>query len=323
MERNLIEDARDDSFLLHSSMALLSWNLNSFRPHFEDLHLLMVELQPLFSCLQDTHLLPEHHLYLHRYACYRNDTDDGFHAHNGIAILVHYSVHSQEIALQSILPVVAFKVKMILLSLIVCSLYLPPGQPFSATDLLDLFSELPTPFIIVGDLNDHNSIWGSSRTCQSGALLGPLLLAHNLVLLNPGKPTHFCMGTGSTYSIDLTLCSRSIAPHLDWTVLSDLQGSDHFPVIIQISIPRPALQHAPHWILARADWAEFRASIHTSDESFEDVRSMAQHFPNAILTAAKASIPQSSGTIRHSPVPWLNPDYAVAIRARKRALTLL
>ena len=37
----------------------------------------------------------------------------------------------------------------------------------------------------------------------------------------------------------------------------------------------------------------------------------------------KASIPQSSGTARHPPVPWWNPDCAVAIRARKRALTLL
>ena len=121
------------------------------------------------------------------------------------------------------------------------------------------------------------------------------------------------MGTGSTSSIDLTLCSRSIAPHLDWTVLSDLHGSDHFPVIIHISIPRPALEQAPHWILAKPDWAKFRASIHPSDESFEDVSSMAQHFTNAILTAAKAIIPQYSGTICHSPVAWLNPGCAVAI----------
>ena len=41
------------------------------------------------------------------------------------------------------------------------------------------------------------------------------------------------------------------------------------------------------------------------------------------FTAAKTSIPQSSGTARHPPVPWWNPDCTVAIRARKRALTLL
>ena len=64
-----------------------------------------------------------------------------------------------------------------------------------------------------------------------------------------------------TTDFDLALCTRSIAPHLDWTVLSDLHGSDHFAVIILISMPRPALEHAPHWILARADWAKFQESI--------------------------------------------------------------
>ena len=78
-------------------------------------------------CLQETHLLPEHHLHLRRYACYRNDTDDGLHAHSGVAILVHDSVHSQEIALQFLLPVVAVRVTMTYLSFIVCSLYIHPG----------------------------------------------------------------------------------------------------------------------------------------------------------------------------------------------------
>ena len=78
-------------------------------------------------------------------------------------------------------------------------------------------------------------------------------------------------------------------------------------------MPRPALEHIPHWIFGRADWVKFRASIHLSDASFEDVTAMAQHFTNAILTAAKASIPQSSVTARHPPVPWWNLDCAVAI----------
>ena len=156
---------------------------------------------------------------------------DGLRAHAGVAILVHDSIHSQEIALQSTLSVVAVKVTMTHISFIVCSLYLPPGQPLSATALFDLFSEIPTPFIAVGDINAHNSLWGSSRTYQRGALLEQLL-ANNLVLSNAGEPRHICMATGSTTSIDLALCSRSIVTHLDWTVLSDLHGSANFQSFI-------------------------------------------------------------------------------------------
>ena len=177
-------------FLLYFFMALLSWNLNGYRSHFEELQLLSVDHKPPFVCLQETHLLPEHHLRVHGYVCYRKDTVDDLRAHGGVAIDVHDSIHSQGISLQSTLPVVAVKETMTHLPFIVCSLYLPPGQPLSATDLFDLFSELPTPFIIVGDFNAHNSLWGSSRTCQRGALVEQLLLAINLVLLNTGEPTY-------------------------------------------------------------------------------------------------------------------------------------
>ena len=54
-------------------------------------------------------------------------------------------------------------------------------------------------------------------------------------------------------------------------------------------------------------------SIHLSDESFEDVSFMTKHFTNAILTAAKAGIPQSSGKAGHIPVPWWTPDCTLAI----------
>ena len=49
----------------------------------------------------------------------------------------------------------------------VCSLYLPPGDNISLTDLSDLISELRIPFIIVGDFNAHNSIWDSTQICQN------------------------------------------------------------------------------------------------------------------------------------------------------------
>ena len=111
---------------------------------------------------------------------------------------------------------------------IVCSLYLSSGQPLSATNLFDLFYELPTPFIVIGNFNAHNSMWGSRQICQRGAIREQLLLAHNLVLSNTDEPTDICMATDSTSSIGLTLCGRSIAPHFDSTVPSDLHGSDLF-----------------------------------------------------------------------------------------------
>ena len=49
------------------------------------------------------------------------------------------------------------------LNVTVCTLYFPPCDNISPTDLSDLISELPTPFIIVGDFSAHHSMWGSTR----------------------------------------------------------------------------------------------------------------------------------------------------------------
>ena len=152
-------------------MALLFWNFNGYRSHFGDLQLLLVDHQPLFSCLQKMPLLPEHHLHLRGYACYRKDTDDGLCAHGGVVILVHDSVHSQDIALQSILPVVATKVTKTHLSFIVCSLYLPSVCPYLQLTSLACFLNSQSPSL---------SLVTSMSTIPSETLVGHLRVVHFL-----------------------------------------------------------------------------------------------------------------------------------------------
>ena len=76
-------------------------------------------------------------------------------AHVGAVISVHESVYSEEIIINSVLQAISTRI-----------IYLPPGDKISLTDLSDLFSELPTLFIIVGDFNAHNSMCGSTQTVR-------------------------------------------------------------------------------------------------------------------------------------------------------------
>ena len=88
----------------------------------------------------------------------------------------------------------------------------------------------------------------------------------------------------SVSSIHLTLCSRPIAPHLDLTVLSDLYGNDHYPVLIHISTPWPALEYSLHWILAKANWTIFKQSINLPREAFEGVNNKADCFIVTVIS---------------------------------------
>ncbi|GBN47768.1 hypothetical protein AVEN_181784-1 [Araneus ventricosus] len=74
--------------------------------------------------------------------------------------LVHVNLNTN-------LQAVAIRIQMQSL-VIVCSLYLPPSERISQTDLNNLISQLPSPFIILGDLNGHSPFWGSTDSNSRG-----------------------------------------------------------------------------------------------------------------------------------------------------------
>ena len=277
----------------------------------------------LVHCLLETSLLENHHLRIRDYTVYRLDATDGLHAHGGVALIVKSIVPSRRISINTDLQVLAVRVFLPTMSFTVCNWYLPPGQNITEMDINAVISGLPPPYILVGDFNAHNSLWGSTRVCRRGEMIENIMQAHNLVLLNTGAPTHMCFATGSLSSIDLTLCSSTIASHLEWTVLSEVYGSDHFPVSVHLAMPLPSLNSVRHWMLSRANWTHYKQCFQLSDENFTTVDDMVRHFTDTVIQAAAAAIPMSSGRLRHSPVPWWNSDCAAAVHARKKALRIV
>ena len=69
----------------------------------------------------------------------------------GVAILTHKEYHTQQLDLSTELQAVALKL-WINKWYTICSLYLP-HTAISPEDLSSLISELPTPFILLGDFN--------------------------------------------------------------------------------------------------------------------------------------------------------------------------
>ncbi|GBM65938.1 hypothetical protein AVEN_152155-1 [Araneus ventricosus] len=112
----------------------------------------------------------------------------------------------------------------------VCSLYLPPSERISQTDLSNLIYQLPSPFIILGDLNGHSPFWCSTDSNSRGLQIEQLLADYNLCLLNSDEKTHFHLSTRTFHSDGLAISSPSLLPFLNLTVDNDLYNSDHFPL---------------------------------------------------------------------------------------------
>ena len=120
-------------------------------------------------------------------------------------------------------------------SVTVCNIYLPPSVPVTGAALYHVFEQLPRPFIVVGDINGHNPLWGSDHCDSRGRLFDEVFNDLNLCILNDGSSMYCHPASGTKSMLDLSMADPSLFLDLTWTVVDDLHGSDPFPVLVQFS----------------------------------------------------------------------------------------
>ena len=91
-----------------------------------------------------------------------------------------------------------------------CSVYIPPSYALDNRELDNLLEQLPSPFILLGDMNARNMDWGNPDTNSKGHKIEKLIKDHELCLWNDGNPTFIHPATGSFSAIDLSICSPSL-----------------------------------------------------------------------------------------------------------------
>lgn len=154
----------------------LQWNCRGLLSNYDDVSQLLDDHGPIAFCLQETHLNASHTNILKYFQVFRKDRIQAVHSSGGVAVVVQRSTPCSEVTLQTSLEAVAAR---ILLDRIitVCSLYIPPSYQLKIEELEDLVSQLPPPFLLLGDFNAHNPLWGSGRRDPRGALIERFLLS--------------------------------------------------------------------------------------------------------------------------------------------------
>ena len=110
----------------------------------------------------------------------------------------------------------------------ICSIYIPPRSKIVEKDLDEIVNQLPTPFLLLGDFNGHNFIWGSDDVNDKGRIIENFINKNNLCLYNNKTPTYLHPATGTYTSLDLSICYPTLLLDYEWKVHDDLCGSDHF-----------------------------------------------------------------------------------------------
>lgn len=99
------------------------------------------------------------------------------------AVLVRPDIIHSHIAINTNLQAVAVRLTLHKMP-VMCSIYIPPGMSITLQDLDSLVSQLPSPFILLGDFNGHNPIWGGNYSDAKGKILEKFIAKNALCLWN-------------------------------------------------------------------------------------------------------------------------------------------
>ena len=285
---------------------ILQWNCRGLRARRESFKVLLRDHNPGIVCLQETKLGNNEYNPGLNYIIYNSPPPAGDRAKGGAAIIAHKSLRHSLLRLNT--PLQAVAATFILdKEITVCSLYLPPDLDFSYNDVRLLINQLPTPFLLLGDFNAHNPLWGGNTLDEKGRIFEDIIDNHNITLLNNGAMTYHNIYSNTYSAIDLSICSSNLHVDYEWSVNEHPNGSDHFPIHIR-SITNEPSEFSPKWKVDEADWEKFKESTNMERDlnSFSSLSEAYNFFTEVTLNGATASIPKTKGKPNRPAVPWWN-----------------
>ena len=202
----------------------------------------------------------------------------------------------------------------------ICSIYIPPRSKIVEKNLDEIVDQLPTPFLLLGDFNGHNFIWGSDDVNDKGRIIENFIDKNNLCLYNNKTPTYLHPATGTYTSLDLSICYPTLLLDYKWKEHDDLCDSDHFPIFLNNIAPQLE-EPITRWKLTKADWPSFKALCETEiNDTILQADDPIDRFTTTLHQLAIKTIPRTSIKSKKKKKPWFNDDCKTFIQKRKQAL---
>ncbi|GFW03292.1 probable RNA-directed DNA polymerase from transposon X-element [Trichonephila clavipes] len=276
--------------------SFISWNCRGLRTRLDDLKSIISTYQPACVALQETFLKSTMTMQVRGYNCVRRDVDGDTSPTGGVCLFTSNLYPSTVVTLHTSLQAVAVRIHIHSL-VTVCCVYLPPNDVVPQVDLTHLVSQLPAPFILLGDFNGHSPLWGHDVTNSRGRQIEQLISDHCLCLLNNDEKTYFHAPTRTFHSLDLAICSPTLLPMLNFEVANDLHNSDHFPLLVSHVNGAGTRFRPPTYHFHRADWDKFTRHSQTSNSP----RKLCKPWWNASCQQAKKEQRRAWGIFRRYP----------------------
>lgn len=307
------------------AQTILQWNSRSISNKKSDLIHLINKFNLSILSISELWLKPSHNFRIPGFALIRDVRSDGF---GGCALFIKNSLlfSSINIPPPNDFNIVAARVD----NCTFVSVYIPHPSKLILSQLSSILQSLPSPLLILGDLNCHSRVWGCGKSDSRGNDLLEMLDSLNLCILNSGSPTRRSRPSELPSAVDISLCSPNLAPLLSWETLNSSFGSDHFPILLtSLRSPNSLYSRSPNlpllkFSLLNADWDEYKLELNNFSSSLppisaEHIDECAEAFSRGIIQCAELVFPFKKIVSDRIPSPpWWDPECTAAIKHRKQ-----
>src|SRR6478609_6086362 len=162
----------------------MQWNACSLHARSNELNQFLSDVQrrPDIICINETFLKPNSNFYLLNYDVVRKDRID--RSRGGVATLIRTGLSYKQLQVPDSIEGITVEVKCKNMTIIIVNVYLPPSLDIAEADLRYLFSFRNA--VIVGDMNAHSTLWGSTHTTARGNQLESIIDDFKYCVLNTG-----------------------------------------------------------------------------------------------------------------------------------------
>ena len=161
---------------------IIQWNSRGLKPNYNEVSLLISEYNPSVFCFQETFLKPDDNISLRGFNIYNYIHTDCLRPSGGASIFVKSSF-PQKIDLQTELQATAVSVTLDR-EITICSVYIPPSFSLNSQHLDNLLQQLPSHYILLGDFNGHNILWGGQNNDSRGELIENFITKNDICIMN-------------------------------------------------------------------------------------------------------------------------------------------
>ena len=139
--------------------------------------------------------------------------------------------------------------------------YIPP-KTMPEPKIFDFLNNQNGNWILTGDLNCKNAIWGSSKTDTYGETLHTLIQDRGLYILNDGSQTRCDPVSGKEEALDVSISNHGALSMFREFWVGDEIGSDHYPIHTLIQFKgKPTDSIGQERRIERTNWRLFQQNM--------------------------------------------------------------